>query len=205
MVRITCGEQVLRSILLPKLSPLLHAYPDIHVEFDVDYGLRNIVADRFDAGVRLGSTIDKDMIAVAISPPFRMAVAGSPGYFEKHPVPRTPRDLVGHNCINQRMQSAGGLFAWDFARRGKPLNVRVEGQMIFNTSPSIVDAAVAGLGLAHLPEQEFTPHLEQGRLQRVLEDWCPALPGFYLYYPSRRQPSPAFSLVVEALRVRQGD
>jgi len=204
-VRITCGEQVLRSILLPKLSPLLHAYPDIHVEFDVDYGLRNIVADRFDAGVRLGSTIDKDMIALAISPPFRMAVAGSPDYFEKHPVPRTPRDLVNHNCINQRMQTAGGLFAWDFARRGKPLNVRVEGQMIFNTSPSIVDAAVAGLGLAHLPEQEFTPHLEQGRLQRVLEDWCPALPGFYLYYPSRRQPSPAFSLVVEALRVRQGD
>ena len=205
MVRITCGEQVLRSILLPKLTPLLHAYPDIQVEFDVDYGLRNIVADRFDAGVRLGSTIDKDMIAVAISPPFRMAVAGAPDYFEKHPVPRTPRDLVGHNCINQRMQTAGGLFAWDFARRGKPLNVRVQGQMIFNTSLSIVDAAVAGLGLAHLPEQEFTPHLEQGRLQRVLEDWCPALPGFYLYYPSRRQPSPAFSLVVEALRVRQGD
>ncbi|MBS7778020.1 LysR family transcriptional regulator [Acidovorax sp. CCYZU-2555] len=205
MVRITCGEQVLRSILLPKLTPLLHAYPDIQVEFDVDYGLRNIVADRFDAGVRLGSTIDKDMIAVAISPPFRMAVAGAPDYFEKHPVPKTPRDLVGHNCINQRMQTAGGLFAWDFARRGKPLNVRVQGQMIFNTSLSIVDAAVAGLGLAHLPEQEFTPHLEQGRLQRVLEDWCPALPGFYLYYPSRRQPSPAFSLVVEALRVRQGD
>ena len=199
-VRITCGEQVLRGVLLPKLTPLLRDYPDIQLEFDVNYALRDIVADRFDAGVRLGGTIDKDMIAVAISAPFRMAVAGSPAYFEQHSVPKTPRDLTGHNCINQRMQTAGGLFTWDFERRGKPLNVRVEGQTIFNTTPGIVDAALAGLGLAHLPEQEFAPHFAQGRLLRVLEDWCPLLPGFHLYYPSRRQPSPAFSLVLDALR-----
>ncbi len=200
-VRITCGEHVLRTTLLPKLTPLLLGYPDVKVEFDVNYGFRDIVADRFDAGVRLGDTIDKDMIALPIGPPLRMAVAASPGYFAAHPKPRHPRDLVQHNCINMRMQTAGGLYVWDFERRGQPLNVRVDGQLIFNTSPGMVDAAVAGLGLAFLPEEEFAPHIEEGRLVRVLEDWCPPFPGYYLYYPSRRQPSPAFSLVVNALRV----
>lgn len=200
-VRITCGDHVLRTTLLPKLTPLLLDYPDIKVELDVSYGLRDIAADRFDAGVRLGEAIDKDMIAVPIGPKLRMAAVASPAYFATHPSPRSPRDLVNHNCINMRMQSSGGLYVWEFERRGQQLNVRVDGQLVFNTSPNIVDAAVAGLGIAFLPEEEFTPHLEEGRLIRVLEDWCEPFDGYYLYYPSRRQPSPAFSLVVDALRI----
>lgn len=199
-VRITCGDHVLRTTLLPKLTPLLLEYPDIKMEFDVNYGFRDIVADRFDAGVRLGDTIDKDMIAMPIGPPIRMAVAASPAYFAEHPEPANPRDLMSHKCINMRMQSGGGLYVWEFERRGHTLNVRVDGQLTFNTSPNIVDAALAGLGVAWLPEEEFAPHIEDGRLVRVLEDWCAPFPGYYLYYPSRRQPSPAFSLVVNALR-----
>ncbi|GFM84169.1 LysR family transcriptional regulator [Pseudomonas cichorii] len=200
-VRITCGEHILRTTLLPKITALLHEYPDIEVEFDVNYGFRDIVADRYDAGVRLGDTIDKDMIAVPIGPPLRMAVVASPGYFDRNSIPGTPSDLIKHNCINQRLQTAGGLYVWGFARRGRALNVRVGGQLTFNTSPGMVDAALAGLGIAFLPEQEFAPYLEQGDLVRVLDDWCPSFPGYYLYYPSRRQPSHAFSLVVNALRV----
>lgn len=199
-VRITCGDHIQRTLLLPRLTPLLLEYPDIKVEFDINYGFRDIVADRFDAGVRLGDTIDKDMIAVPIGPPMRMAVVAAPAYFAAHPKPRNPRDLVDHNCINMRMQSGGGLYAWDFQRKDRHVNVRVDGQLIFNTSPNIVDAALAGLGIAWLPEEEFAPHIEEGRLLRVLENWCPPFPGYYLYYPNRRQPSPAFSLVVDALR-----
>lgn len=200
-VRITCGDHVLRTTLLPKLGPLLREYPDINVEFDINYGFRNIVADRFDAGVRLGDTIDKDMIAVPIGPKLRMAAVASPAYFAGHPVPETPHDLTGHNCINMRMVSSGGLYVWDFEHQGRQVNVRVSGQLIFNTSTHIVDAALAGLGIAYLPEKEFAPHIEEGRLTQVLDEWCPPFPGYYLYYPSRRQPSPAFSLVVDALRV----
>ncbi|MCS8556885.1 LysR family transcriptional regulator [Pseudomonas aeruginosa] len=199
-VRITCGDHIQRTLLLPRLTPLLLEYPDIKVEFDINYGFRDIVADRFDAGIRLGDTIDKDMIAVPIGPPVRMAVVAAPAYFAAHPKPRNPRDLVDHNCINMRMQSGGGLYAWDFQRKDRHVNVRVDGQLIFNTSPNIVDAALAGLGIAWLPEEEFAPHIEEGRLLRVLENWCPPFPGYYLYYPNRRQPSPAFSLVVDALR-----
>lgn len=199
-VRITCGDHIQRTLLLPRLTPLLLEYPDIKVEFDINYGFRDIVADRFDAGVRLGDTIDKDMIAVPIGPPVRMAVVAAPAYFAAHPKPRNPRDLVDHNCINMRMQSGGGLYAWDFQRKDRHVNVRVDGQLIFNTSPNIVDAALAGLGIAWLPEEEFAPHIEEGRLLRVLENWCPLFPGYYLYYPNRRQPSPAFSLAVDALR-----
>jgi DNA-binding transcriptional LysR family regulator len=199
-VRITCGDHIQRTLLLPKLTPLLLEYPDIKVEFDINYGFRDIVADRFDAGVRMGDTIDKDMIAIPIGPQLRMAVVASPAYFAKHPKPKNPRELIDHNCINMRMQSGGGLYVWDFQRKDKQLNVRVDGQLILNTSPNIVDAALAGLGVAWLPEEEFAPHIEEGRLVRVLEDWCPPFPGYYLYYPSRRQPSPAFSLVVDALR-----
>ncbi|MFU6749091.1 LysR family transcriptional regulator [Pseudomonas aeruginosa] len=199
-VRITCGDHIQRTLLLPRLTPLLLEYPDIKVEFDINYGFRDIVADRFDAGVRLGDTIDKDMIAVPIGPPVRMAVVAAPAYFAAHPKPRSPRDLVDHNCINMRMQSGGGLYAWDFQRKDRHVNVRVDGQLIFNTSPNIVDAALAGLGIAWLPEEEFAPHIEEGKLLRVLENWCPPFPGYYLYYPNRRQPSPAFSLVVDALR-----
>ena len=199
-VRITCGDHVLRTTLLPKLTALLHEYPDINVEFDVSYGFRDIVADRFDAGVRLGDTIDKDMIAVPIGPPLRMAAVAVPGYLSSRGIPENPRDLMNHSCINQRMQTSGGLYVWDFEQRGKQVNVRVDGQLIFNTSSHIVDAALAGLGIAYLPEEEFDPHLREGRLERVLEDWCPPFSGYYLYYPSRRQPSPAFTLVANALR-----
>ena len=199
-VRITCGDHVLRTTLLPKLSALLHEYPDINVEFDVSYGFRDIVADRFDAGVRLGDTIDKDMIAVPIGPQLRMAAVAVPEYFASRGIPENPRDLMNHSCINQRMQTSGGLYVWDFEQRGKQVNVRVDGQLIFNTSSHIVDAALAGLGIAYLPEEEFDPHLREGRLERVLEDWCPPFSGYYLYYPSRRQPSPAFTLVANALR-----
>ena len=200
-VRITCGDNVLHTVLLPKLTPLLREYPDITLEFDVNYGLRDIVADRFDAGVRLGKTIDKDMIAVTIGPPMRMAVVGSPDYFERHSLPKTPHDLTSHACINQRMPTSGGLYVWDFERRGRKANVRVDGPLIFNTTQPQVDAALAGLGLALLPEDELMPHIESGKLVRALEDWCPKFAGYHLYFPSRRQPSPAFSLVVEALRI----
>lgn len=200
-VRITSGDHVLRTILLPKLLPVMHRYPDIRIEFDVSYGFRDIVADRFDAGVRLGESIDKDMIAVPISPKLRMAAVASPTYFAKHPAPKIPGDLTGHNCINIRFPTSGGLYVWEFERRGRQVNVRVDGQAIFNTSPHIVLAALDGLGIAFLPEEEFAPHIEEGRLVRVLQDWCPPFSGYHLYYPSRRQHLPAFSLVVDALRM----
>ncbi len=200
-VRITCGDYVLHSILLPRLTPLLREYPDIKLEFDVNYGFRDIVADRFDAGVRLGNTIDKDMIALPIGPPLRLAVVASPEYFAAHPVPKTPRDLMAHRCINQRMPTSGGLYVWDFEHHGQQVNVHVDGPLIFNTTQPQVDAALAGLGIALLPEDELMPHIEAGRLVSVLQDWCPKFTGYHLYYPSRRQPSPAFSLVVDALRL----
>jgi len=204
-VRITCGDSVLRTVLLPKLTPVLREYPDITLEFDVSYGLRDIVADRLDAGVRLGRTIAKDMIAVPIGPPLRMAVVGSPDYFERHTRPKIPQDLTSHSCINQRMPTSGGLYVWDFERRGRKANVRVDGPLIFNTTPPQADAALAGLGIALLPEDELMPHIEAGMLVRVLSDWCPKFAGYHLYYPSRRQPSPAFSLVLQALRISSAE
>ena len=195
-VRITCGPDVLSRTLLPKLTPLLRQYPDIHIEFDANHGFRDIVADRFDAGVRMGDTIDKDMIAL------RMAAVASPDYFARHPVPQTPHELTQHQCINQRMIKSGGIYVWDFDQDGGDLNVRVNGQLTFNTSWHIVEAALAGFGIAFLPEDEFGDHIAEGRLIRVLEPWCLPFPGYYLYYPSRKQPSPAFSLVVDALRMR---
>ncbi len=200
-VRITCGDNVLHTVLLPRLAPLLREYPDIKLEFDVNYGFRDIVADRFDAGVRLGDTIDNDMIAVPIGAPLRMAVVASPGYFAVHPVPRTPAELTAHRCINQRMPTSGGLYVWDFEKRGRKVNVRVDGPLTFNTTAPQVEAALAGLGIALLPEDEPMPHIESGRLVRVLHDWCPRFAGYHLYYPSKRQPSPAFSLVAKALRL----
>jgi DNA-binding transcriptional LysR family regulator len=200
-VRITCGDWVLRNILLPKLAPVMQRNPDVSIEFDVSYGFRDIVADRFDAGVRLGESLDKDMIALPISPKLRMAAVASPAYFAAHPPPKVPADLTGHRCINMRYPS-GGVYVWEFERRGREVNVRVNGQATLNTSPHIVLAALEGLGVAYLPEDEFEPHIEQGRLVRVLQDWCPPFAGYHLYYPSRRQHSPAFSLVVDALRMR---
>lgn len=200
-VRITSGDFILRTLLLPKLTPLMHAYPDVHIEFDVATGLRDIVADRFDAGVRMGEEVDKDMIAVPIGPKLRMACVASPQYWATHTMPKVPRDLAQHRCINIRFPTHGGLYVWEFERAGRQLNVRVDGQVIFNASHHIVAAAVAGLGVAFLPEDEFAPHIQSGRLVQVLKAWCPPFPGYHLYYPSRRQPSPAFRLVVDALRV----
>lgn len=199
-VRITCGDGMIQRVLLPKLAPLLQQYPDIKLEFDMSYALRDIVTDRFDAGVRWGKTIDRDMIAVPIGPPLRMVVAASPEYFTRYPVPQHPNDLMAQDCINQRMPSSGGLYVWDFEKDGEKINVRVDGSLIFNTVPPQIDAALAGLGVVLLPEDDLKSHLESGQLVRVLEDWCPVFEGYHLYYPSRRQPSPAFSLVVNALR-----
>ena len=200
-VRITSGEHVLKTTLLPKLMPLLHQYPDINIELDVSYGFRDIVADRFDAGVRMGEHVDKDMIAIPIGPKLRMAAVASPSYFATNPAPKKPQDLTSHRCINLRLPTYGGLYAWEFERRGRNLNVRVDGQLVVNTSTYVVVAALDGLGVGFLPEEEFSPHIEKGHLVRVLEDWCPPFAGYHLYYPSRRQRTPAFSLVVDALRV----
>lgn len=202
-VRITCGPNVLKTTLLPKLTPLLREYPDIHIEFDANHGFRDIVADRFDAGVRLGDTIDKDMIAVPIGPKLRMAAVASPEYFARCAPPQTPRDLMQHCCINERMVQSGRIYAWEFEQVNGKFHVRVEGQLTFNTSEHVVDATLAGLGIAFLPEEEFGNHLHEGKLIRVLEEWCRPFPGYYLYYPSRKQSSPAFSLVVDALRINR--
>ena len=199
-VRITCGDFVLQDLLLPKLTSVLKQYPDIKIEFDVNYGLRDIVADRFDAGVRFNETVEKDMIAIPIGAEQRMAAVASPDYIHQYSVPVTPRDLIHHNCINIRMPTYERLYAWEFEKEGKKLNIHVEGQLIFNTSPHIVEAALNGLGIAFLPEEEFAPYIEQGKLVKMLEDWCPPFPSYHLYYPSRRQPSAAFSLVINALK-----
>jgi len=202
-VRITTGETALDAVLWPKLAPLLREHPDITIEFDVSYSLKDIVAERFDAGVRLGEQVEKDMIAVRIGPETRMAAVASPAYFKKRLPPRTPRDLSAHACINLRLPTHGGLYAWEFERRARPLNVRVEGQLVFNTASQILMACLDGFGIAYVPEGVVEAHVEAGRLQRVLEDWCPPFPGYHLYYPSRRQLSPAFALVVDALRYRR--
>ncbi|RVA10476.1 LysR family transcriptional regulator [Mesorhizobium sp. M7A.F.Ca.US.002.01.1.1] len=201
-IRITAGEHAADAVLWPAIAPLLPDYPDIKVEIIVDYGLTDIVAERFDAGVRLGEQVARDMIAVRIGPDMRMAVVGSPAYFATRPKPRTPQDLTTHNCINLRLPTYGGLYAWEFEKAGRELKVRVEGQLVFNTAALRMNAVLAGLGLAYLPEEQVTAHLANGRLVRVLADWCGPFPGYHLYYPSRRQPTPAFSLLVDALRYR---
>jgi DNA-binding transcriptional LysR family regulator len=201
-VRLTATENAAEQILLPKLARLLPAYPDVQVEVVIDYGLTDIVAERFDAGVRDGGQVAKDMIAVRIGPDLRMAVVGAPGYFAGRQKPRTPHDLTEHSCINLRLPTHGGLYAWEFEEGGREVRVRVDGQLTFNAAGPMAQAAVAGLGLAYLPEGQVRAQLEAGTLVRVLEDWCPPFPGYHLYYPSRRQLSPAFALVVEALRHR---
>ena len=201
-VRITAGEHAADAVLWPAIARLLPDYPDIKVEIIVDYGLTDIVAERYDAGVRLGEQVARDMIAVRIGPDQRMAVVGSPAYFAKRPKPRTPQDLTAHNCINLRLPTYGGLYAWEFEKAGRELKVRVEGQLIFNTAGLRMNAVLAGLGLAYLPEDQVRAPLARGELVRVLADWCPPFPGYHLYYPSRRQATPAFSLLVDALRYR---
>ena len=199
-IRITTGEHAADTILWPALVRLLPDYPDIHVEVIVEYGLTDIVAERYDAGIRFGEQVEKDMIAVRIGPDIRLAVVGAPGYFDGRNRPMTPQDLTGQDCINMRLPTYGGFYAWEFEKGGRELNVRVEGRLAFNTIPQILKAALAGFGLAYLPEDLVLPHLIEGRLARVLDDWCPPFPGYHLYYTSRRQPTPAFALLVDALR-----
>ena len=199
-IRITTTEQAAESILLPALVRLLPDYPDIKVELTVDYRLADIVAEGYDAGVRLGEQVAKDMIAVPIGPDMRIAVVGSPSYFAKYPVPKKPQQLAGHACINLRLPTRGGLYAWEFEKAGRKLNVRVEGQLVFNTAGLIVKAALAGMGLACLPQNVVQDAIDGGRLVRVLGDWCPPFAGYHLYYTSRRQQAPAFALLVEKLR-----
>jgi DNA-binding transcriptional LysR family regulator len=202
-IRITTADHAANTILWPKLSKLLLEYPDIKVEITSDSRFIDIVAERYDAGVRLGGDLVKDMVAVRIGPDIRMAVVGVPSYFSKRLQPKTPHDLAAHDCINLRSLTHGGLYAWEFERDVHQLKAHVEGQWVFNSSPPILRAALAGFGLAYLPEDMVQEHLAEGRLQRVLEDWCPSFPGYHLYYPSR-QSSPAFALVVKALRYKSG-
>jgi len=202
-IRITTGEHAAETILWPALAKLLPRYPDIKVELIVEYGLTDIVAERYDAGVRIGEQVAKDMIAVRIGPDLRMAVVGAPSYFEGRAKPKTPQDLTAHHCINIRLPTYGGLYAWEFEKRGRELKVRVDGQLVFNTSALRLNAVRAGLGLAYLPEDQVREALANGRLIRLLEDWCPPFSGYHLYYPSRRQMTPAFAVLVEALRHRR--
>jgi DNA-binding transcriptional LysR family regulator len=201
-VRITTAEHAAETVLWPKIEKLLPDYPDIKVEIVIDYGLTDIVAERYDAGVRLGEQVAKDMIAVRIGPDMRMAVVGAPSYFEKHPKPVVPQDLTQHRCINLRLPTYGGIYAWEFEKDGRELKVRVDGQLVFSRLAHRLTACLAGFGLAFVPEESALTHIAEGRLIRVLEDWCDPFPGYHLYYPSRRQSSPAFAVLVEALRYR---
>jgi DNA-binding transcriptional LysR family regulator len=202
-VRITAGEHAANATLWPALEKILPSYPDIKVEITVDYGLTDIVAERFDAGVRLGEQVAKDMIAVRIGADLRMAVVGSRSYFERRKRPQTPRDLTAHECINLRLPTYGGLYTWEFEKNKREFKVHVEGQLVFNNIALRLNAARAGLGLAYLPEDQVEADIAAGRLVRVLGDWCPPFSGYHLYYPSRRQSSPAFARVVEPLRYRR--
>jgi DNA-binding transcriptional LysR family regulator len=201
-IRITALDYAADAILLPKLAKVLPAYPDIKVEIIVDYGLTDIAAQGYDAGVRLGEQVSKDMVAVRIGPDVRFAVVGAPDYFARHGRPRTPADLTDHACINLRLPTHGGLYSWEFEKDGREVRVRVDGQLTCNGAAQILRGALAGFGLAFIPEGLARPHLDEGQLSRVLDDWCPPWPGYHLYYPSSRQASPAFRLLVDALRHR---
>lgn len=202
-VRITTGEHAAQTVLWPALAKLLPRYPDIKVELVVDYGLTDIVAERYDAGVRLGEQVARDMIAVRIGPEMRMAVVGAPAYFAARGKPKLPQDLTEHNCINLRLPTYGGIYAWEFEKRGRAMKVRVDGQLVFNTGLLRMNAVLAGLGLAYIPDDLVKREIADGRLIRVLADWCAPFAGYHLYYPSRRQPTPAFAVLVEALRYRK--
>jgi DNA-binding transcriptional LysR family regulator len=201
-IRIVAADVAIQYVLYPKLKKVLQKYPDVKVELIRDHGLSDIVTERFDAGVRMGEELAKDMISARIGPDFRFAVVGSPGYFKKHPEPQHPKDLISHSCVNERQQTRGGLWAWEFEDKGREISIRVDGQLTFNTSFNGLQAALDGFGLAYIPEDLVLPHLKAGRLTRVLEKFCPKWDGYYLYYPSRRQPSAAFVAVLDALRHR---
>lgn len=202
-VRITAHDHAITTALWPRLLPLLQQYPDIQIEFSVDYAFTDIASQRFDAGVRVGDRVDKDMVALPIGPPLRMAVAASPGYLAGRPLPKKPQDLTAHRCVNLRLPTRGNLYAWDFEKGKKSVNVRVQGQTVFNSTSLMLQAALDGMGLAYVPLDLMQPHIEAGRLVPVLEDWWPRFPGYHLYYANRRQIAPALALVVEALRYRE--
>lgn len=201
-IRITAIDYAVNTVLSPKLPKFLQKYPDIHIEIIIDYGLTDIAAERYDAGIRAGEQVAKDMIAVRIGPDLRMAVVGTPSYFRTRSEPKKPQHLIGHNCINLRLPTHGGLYAWEFEKNSRELKVRVEGQLVFNNTFQMLSAALAGCGLAYVPEDLVQSDIAKGRLKRVLDDWCPRYTGYHLYYPSRRQSSPAFGLLVDALRHR---
>lgn len=199
-IRITAGEHAALTVMQPMLGKLLPAYPDLNIEVIVDYGFTDIVAEGYDAGIRLGEQVAKDMIAVRVGPELRMAVVGSPDYFARHPKPKSPHDLTRHNCITIRLPTYGGIYVWEFEKKGQELKVRVEGQLVFNNIAMRLGAALEGLGLAYMPEDLVHAHVQAGTLVQVLQDWCSPFPGYHLYYPSRRQSSPAFTLLRDALR-----
>ncbi|MBS0455088.1 MAG: LysR family transcriptional regulator [Proteobacteria bacterium] len=202
-VRITAHDHAITTVLWPRLLPLMREYPDVRAEISVDYAFTDIAANRFDAGVRLGDRVDKDMIAVRIAPDLRMSVTASPGYLAGRSIPLVPQDLTEHRCINLRLPTHGGLYAWDFEKDGQPQAVRVNGQVTFNNTLLMMQAALDGMGLAYVPFDLVHPHIEQGRLIPVLEQWWPVFPGYHLYYANRRQIAPALALVIEALRLRR--
>jgi DNA-binding transcriptional LysR family regulator len=201
-IRLTSVEHATKTVLWPKLKQLLRDYPDLTVEIVDDYGLTDIVSDRFDAGVRLGEQVAKDMIAVRIAPDMPMSIVGSPSYFKEHAMPKDPQDLIQHRCINLRLPTSGGLYVWRLEKARQELKVRTAGPLVFNTIDLIREATIEGLGLGYVPTDYLQKELDNGQLIAVLSDWCPALPGYHLYYPSRRHPVPAFALLVNALRFR---
>jgi DNA-binding transcriptional LysR family regulator len=203
-VRISASEHAASSVLYPAIARLARDYPEVAIEVMVDNAFVDIVAERFDAGVRLGEEVAKDMVAVRIAPDMRMAVVGAPAYFEHHAAPRTPQDLTRHRCIAMRLPTYGGLLPWEFEKKRQAVSVRVEGQLTFNTSSLCLKAMIDGLGLGYCPEDMAAPYVADGRLVRVLEDWCQPFAGYHLYYPSRRQHSAAFAVLVDALRDRRG-
>lgn len=199
-IRLTLSDHAFHSVVWPRLKPMLREYPDINVELLLDSTFRNIVEEGFDAGVRLGESVEKDMIAVRISPDWRLVAVAAPAYLAMNGTPMHPQDLVRHACINMRHETAGGLYAWEFEKDGQALRVRVSGQLTFNNSYVMIDAAVSGYGIVYVPEDIVTEQIAQGSLTQVLDDWSPFFDGYFLYYPSRRQTLPAFQLVVDALR-----
>jgi DNA-binding transcriptional LysR family regulator len=199
-IRITPSDHALESVVWPKLSPVLRTYPDIKLELSLDIGFRNIIEDGFDAGVRLGESVEKDMIAVRIGPDWRLVAVASPGYFASHPKPKHPKDLVRHDYINRRLTTAGGLYEWEFARNGRDLRVKVDGQLTFNSSKAMLSAALDGYGIAYQPEKMVADHIKSGKLVLVLDEWSPLFDGYFIYYPSKRQNSAAFRVIVNALR-----
>lgn len=201
-IRITAIDHVIDTVLWPRLAPLLPQYPDLHVELSSDYRLVDIAAERFDIGVRYGDQVDKDMIAVRLTQAMPMAIVAAPSYFAQRPLPTSPQDLMKHNCIALRLASSGGLYAWELQHEGEDLELRVRGQVVCNTAPHILQAALSGCGIGFVPREMAEPHIQAGRLLSVMQDWCPAFPGLFAYYPSRRQSSRALGLVIEAIRYK---